>query len=175
MIELIGIKKAYLPISNEDRIKFLTDIKTLFEKENWCKDVPHHQTYPTLFETDDTAWTNLKYKVIDCIKSILKVETKNILCWSYVTFANSNINNKWLWHKHSGIRGHDANFSAILYLQTNNEFDGTVFDAGSCLIIPKVEYNQLYIFPSDTLHSPPPWSKLNSNVDRFTLAFDIWV
>jgi len=157
------IQKTKLQISDSDRQKCIEDIEKLFVDDEWCKHVPHYQTWPTLFDRKEEHWISLKKKIED--KFNLQ-KNQRLKAWAYVSFVGKKGCLANLWHVHDS----KDNFSAVFYLQNDNEFAGTMYMIEDTIVSPKVDNDTLYMFSSNILHTPPYWDYENSKSNRIVLA-----
>ena len=159
------IQKTKLEISDLDRQRCIEDIEKLFVDDEWCKTVPPYQTWPTLLNRKEEHWILLKEKLEE--KFNLQ-KNQRLKAWAYVSFVGKKGCLANLWHRHN--TPHE--FSAVFYLQNDNEFAGTMYMIEDVIVSPKVDNNTLYMFRKNTFHTPPYWDYENSKRNRIVLAID---
>jgi hypothetical protein len=165
------ILKIPFVISNEDRQKYINDIEDLFAKDDWNKDVPYYQTWYTLFDRKERHWVQLKQNVLHILIA-LNPKLNIFVCWAYVSFVGKEGSLGDRWHRH--VDKYNDRITCIIYLQTENENNGTMFDLGNKIIIPKVDINTIYVFNSNLLHTPTYWNFKKATKNRIVLSIDAW-
>jgi hypothetical protein len=166
------ILKIPFVISDEDRINCINDIEDFFVKDDWIKDepyVPYYQTWPILFELSDKHWINIKERVTTIIR-LFNPKCNIFTCWAFVSFVGKkgSLGNGW----HTHFKEHNDRISSLIYLQIENENNGTMFNLGDKIIIPKAKLDTLYVYNANVLHSPTYWDYKNATKNRIVLAID---
>lgn len=151
---------------------YIKDIEQYFIDDNWCKDVPFFQTWPTLFERNEQHWLYLKSKTIEIFTLLKNKKPVKLKAWSYVSFVNKKGSLGNAWHTH--FEPNVEKLSSIVYLQFENEEDSTLFKFNEYIIMPIIKENTCYVFDSDITHSPSYWDYQNSKKNRIVLAIDAY-
>jgi len=147
-------------ISQESQNLAINKADQLFSDGIWCDTVPKYQTWPNLYdykEFDVFCQTFLN----SCFEYDSSYKTNSTFkMWCYLSVSDENNDTYPLWHKHG-----ESGLTGIYYLH-NPEKSLTEFQAQET-----IEYKPFswYIFPSNLIHRPPPYSPSK----RYTLSADI--
>ena len=157
------IQKYYCDevITNSTIENCIQIIDNLFESDNWCKNVPKYQTWPTLFEHD--KFYPFAKTFLQCCSFYLntqQISYKKISAWAYK--SDVTVNHR-PWHNHA-----ESHLSGIFYLK-NDELVGTEFKSVPGILPEKYCW---YIFPSFLYHRP---QQNKTNMQRYTLAADLYL
>ena len=170
------IQKHLLIISPEYRQQCIHDITGYFEKGEWVDETlyPTYQTAPVLFDRDEPHWQFIKERVGKIVNGITGLPIKVMKCWGFGYYPGKPSNQFSFpsrgWHTHGG----EDKMSAVYYLEMDDLNDGTMFDMGDHILIPKVDLNYLYVFPSNVLHRPSIWNHETSEKGRILIAVDVY-
>lgn len=168
------IQKHLLIISPEYRQRYIEDITGYFKRKEWVDETRHpkYQTAPVLFERKEPHWEFLKDRVKEIFKKATGLSAKSLRSWGYGNYPGDPSNIFLFttkgWHTHGG----EDKISAVYYLEMDDLNDGTMFDMGDHIIIPKVDLNYLYVFPSNLLHRSSIWNHETSEKGRVLIAID---
>jgi hypothetical protein len=158
-------------ISIEDNNKCIKKIDNLFDTDNWCKTVPHYQTWPNLF--DYNQFYKFKYSFILSCHSYLgrEVDIIEIKSWCYMNYhLNYSIKNiDTLWHSHGDKT--DKKISGIFYLSNPKDVSDYASSGTEFKEFPNIIPEDFcwFIYPSYLIHRP---GKIQSNLKRYVLACD---
>jgi len=133
---------------------------------NLCTEVPLFQTYPVLFNKQETHWQILKETFINSLLNVYNVNKFNTIeAWGYVNkVGHKQPDNRW--HTHNSTL-----YSGVMYLQIPKNSQGTLFvDDNQKIIEAPVKEKQWVIFNSNVQHAPPVWDYNKSDKDRLCLA-----
>lgn len=172
-----------LSVYTVDVSNFLTvlDVENIINNLNYiflnnldCKDtgVTPLQTYPTLFENEDTHYCKLKQSFLYACSCYVQddVSTNFTRAWAYkASELNKPIDRDKLWHTHTS---NSQILSGVFYLKVNfNELRaGTEFSLDNNKFFIKPSLYSWCIFKSNTLHRPG-YSFFKQ--DRLTIAADL--
>lgn len=173
MINLdLTIHKTMLNFSDKLKQQYMSDIDSYFINDDWCKHVPHYQTWPVLFDRTESHWIDLKNKITDQVKQSYDINNLKCKAWAYVCLAgeDQNYNNQGGWHSHDKC---DAVFSAIYYLNSNEQFEATEFmDINGDVYRPRLKENMLLYFDSKIVHRPAIWNGKKHKQNRYVISVD---
>jgi len=159
-------------ISIKDINNCILKIDELFYTDNWCKNVPHYQTWPNLFEYNE--FFKFQHSFIFSCFSYLnnEVNIEEIYSWCFMTFYSNYIKSSHddQWHSHFVEKS--KKLSGVFYLNNPKDVDdysstGTQF-RGCPNIIPQDFC--WFIYPSQLSHRP---GKIQSEKKRYVLAADL--
>ena len=168
----LKVHKAMLNFSEDAKQKCILDIDNYFDNDDWCKNIPHYQTWPVLFDRTEHHWVELKKQITEQVET--KYEIKNLKCkaWAYVCMAgqNQNYNKQNGWHSHDKV---GSLYSAIFYLNAIDGFEATEFmDVDGDVYRPKLTSNLLIYFDSKLCHRPAIWDGKKHNQNRYVISVD---
>jgi len=171
MIDLI-IKKIIIDLDEDTKEKCISDIEDYFIKDDWCQSAPFYQTYPILFEREDLHWQKMQKEFFNAFLMHSERCPTWMKAWSYVSFVGKPGNTSDRWHDH--YKKNADKISAIMYLQYEDEKNGTMFLHDEYIIIPLIRPNTIYIYDSSIMHSPTTWNYKTSKKNRIVLAVDCY-
>jgi len=158
-------------IFDKDNLKCVSLVDELFDNNLWCKDSPHYQTFPDLFEYP--GFFKLKYSFLLSCFSYLECEVTilNIKSWCYCSDCSTQSNQDRESHWHSHGTEDCKKLSGIFYLHNpkdilDYESSGTEFKDYPNIIPEDFSW---FIYPSHLLHRP---GKIQSNHKRYVVAAD---
>lgn len=163
-------KKFKIDLDEDTKQKCITDIERYFIIDDWCKEVPHYQTYPVLFERDEDHWKKLRHLFFNAFLSATGQCPSHMKAWAYVSFVEKPGSISDRWHDHYEINA--DKISSVLYLQCEDRKNGTMFLCGENIIVPLVYLDTIYIFDSKLMHSPTTWDYKNKVKNRIVVAVD---
>ena len=157
------ISRHKINFPNVYRENCIDDVLDYFKNDNWCKNVPKYQTWPVLFDREESHWKYLKdsFLKINDYKNFSKINA-----WAYVSFAGEESLKDELYHTHN------LKNSAVFYLKISSPKKGTIFLIDDFLISPLVDDSCWYLFDSNIFHSPSYWDYMNEKEHRIVLAVE---
>ena len=167
-------------IGQEQRSKFIADIRQLIDQGNYWTNCPKYQTNVNVFGLPGEEWCNLKMSFIWSVFAYLKrdVPIKSIKSWSYMTSLKYTVEDRdTYWHQH--LREGSRVVSGVYYLNLPKGIDletaGTEFaphgpeSIQDRFFVPARE-GWWAIWPGSAWHRP---GILQSEEDRFIVAADL--
>lgn len=153
-----GIEIFYDILSENERLKCLTQFKPLLEKVNigYTKGFPGLQTPSNLHELSETPFEEIK-KVVGINHSIHK---------SWVNYTDEKLKYTH-WHNHSGNKHYQ---NVCVYMIENPEHIGTWFWINNNIYKVKAPTNSLLVFPCSLTHTVPSEIK----EPRYSLSIDFY-
>ena len=166
------LNRCKIDLDEDTKQKCIADIEKYFVNDDWCKDAPHYQTWPVLFERDENHWKKLRHLFFNLFLTETGKSPSDMKAWSYVSFAKKPISDSGGWHKHDDDTTNKI--SSIMYLQYEDVKNGTMFICGKVIVMPLIEENIVYLFNSSLIHSPSTWNHERMKKNRIVLSVDCY-
>lgn len=166
-------RKFKIDLDEDTKQQCIEDIERYFVDDDWCKEVPHYQTYPVLFERDEDHWRKLHELLFSVFLSATGHSPFYMRAWAYVSFVGKPGSSSNRWHSH--VEQDISKVCSVLYLQYDDEKNGTMFLCGENIVMPLIEQDTVYVFDSRLMHSPSTWNHESSKKNRIVLAVDCYV
>ena len=160
-------------LSEFDKQELKKDILNLFNEGKWCMSAPWYQTWPTLFENEDSHWLKVKQSFDQAVKPLVNNNIFKTRCWAYVNFPNRPIlDAESSWHEHRSSYNTDSVISACYYLNLPTGSFTTEYKEEDQILNMPYQENSWTLFPGQLVHRSGKWNAETMQECRIVLAAD---
>ena len=168
----LKISKLPFLISKEDRMKCIEDVENIVRDGTYCKTVPPFQTFPDLLGRNEEHWQRLSNYLHEIFRKFCNSPVE-VFSWAFINMVGVPGAKERGWHNH--YNPNIKKISSIAYLQCENINNGTMFDMGDYILMPKVDVNSIYAYDSKIVHTPSYWNYEQSKINRVVLASEVHI